>query len=130
MVFVDTSAWFAFFVPTDPEHQRVVRSFATERERPITTDYCVDETLSLLIHRGERRRAEQAGRWLIERDGAKLHFVAPEQFHRAWILFRQRIAAGWSFTDCTSKVVIDELHIGRAVALDGHFQQFGVVVVP
>jgi len=32
--------------------------------------------------------------------------------------------------DCTSKVVIDELNIKTAVALDSHFQQFGVQVVP
>jgi hypothetical protein len=59
-----------------------------------------------------------------------LHFVTPGQISRAWILFRQRAAAGWSFTDCTSKVVIDELGITTAVALDNHFHQFGIAVVP
>ena len=38
--------------------------------------------------------------------------------------------AGWSFTDCTSKVVIDELAIKTVVTLDVHFRQFGILVVP
>jgi len=130
MVFVDTSAWFAFFVPTDPGHERVLRWHATEHRRPVTTDFCVDETLTLLQARGELRRAVEAGRWLIEGSRAELHLVTPEQFHRAWLLFQQRAAAGWSFTDCTSKVVIDDLGIRTAVALDDHFRQFGIAVAP
>lgn len=57
--------------------------------------------------------------------------VTPDQVRRAWILFQQRSAAGWSFTDCTSKVVIDELAVRTAAATDAHFHQFGnVVIVP
>jgi hypothetical protein len=130
MVFVDASAWFAFFVAADPNHDRVIRWHAGEHERPVTTDFCVDETLTLLEARGELRRAVEAGRWLIEGNRAELHFVTPRQFHRAWILFQQRASAGWSFTDCTSKVVMDDLGIKTAVALDVHFQSFGVAVVP
>ena len=130
MVFIDTSAWFGFFVATDPDHERIVRWFSGEREQPITTDFCIDETLTLLQSRGESRRAAEAGRWLIESGRANVHFVTPEQFHRAWVLFQQRLGQGWSFTDCTSKVVVDELGIKRAVALDVHFQQFGVIVGP
>jgi len=130
MVFVDTSAWFAFFVPTDPNHQRVLHWFATSSERLVTTDYCIGETVTVLMARGELRRAVEAGQWLIESRRAESHFLTPEQFHRAWILFQRRVTAGWSFVDCTSKVVMDELGIKKAVAIDAHFQQFGVTVVP
>jgi len=47
-----------------------------------------------------------------------------------WILFQQRAAVGWSFTDCSSKIVIDDLAVKTALALDGHFQQFGITVGP
>jgi predicted nucleic acid-binding protein len=37
----------------------------------------------------------------------------------------------WSFTDCTSKVVIEQRRISQAFAFDHHFNQFGTVqVVP
>ena len=130
MVFVDTGAWFAWFVPDEPNHASVARHLQASREPLLTTDYCVDETLTLLVARKRPILAVDAGRFFFEQDLVTLQFVSAEQIHRAWILFRQHASAGWSFTDCTSKVVMDELGIKTAVALDVHFQQFGVVVVP
>jgi uncharacterized protein len=131
MVFVDTSAWFAYFFPLDHEHQRVKEYFASVAGQIVTTDYCVDETLTLLLSRGELRRAVGAGLAFFHGGLAQIHFLTPPQIHRAWILFQQRAAAGWSFTDCTSKIVIDDLDIRTAAALDDHFRQFGnILVVP
>ena len=109
MVFVDTSAWFALFVPTDPDHLRLRDWFAQNREPLVTSDYCIDETLTLLLVRCERLRAMEAGRQLFEHNLTRIQFVSPEQIQRAWIVFQQRAAAGWSFTDCTTFVVINEL---------------------
>ena len=58
-----------------------------------------------------------------------LRFLTADQIRRAWILFR-RLPRPLNFTDCTSKVVIDELGIKTAVALDARFRQFGILVVP
>jgi predicted nucleic acid-binding protein len=127
MVFVDTSAWFAYFLPVDPKHQPVRRCFASLTEPIATTDYCIDETLTLLSVRGEIQRALAAGRAFFHQDIAKVQFLAADQIQRAWILFQRRAASGWSFTDCTSKIVIDDLAIKTAVALDQHFRQFAVV---
>jgi predicted nucleic acid-binding protein len=129
MVFVDTSAWFARHVSADPNHQCVRECFDKKpRELLITTDYCVDETLTLLAARGRRRLAVEVGRALFEAKVARIHFLTPDQVRRAWILFQTRASAGWSFTDCTSKVVMDDLNIKTAVALDAHFRQFGILV--
>jgi predicted nucleic acid-binding protein len=130
MVFVDTGAWFARHVPSDPNHQRVKAWMDANSEVLVTTDYCVDETLTLLVARGRPRLALDVGRALFEENVARICFVTPDQVDRAWILFQTRAAAGWSFTDCTSKVVIDELGIKVAAALDMHLQQFGILVVP
>jgi uncharacterized protein len=130
MEFVDTSARFAYFLPNDPNHLRVRDCLQSRREQFLTTDYCVDEILTLLLARGEVRRALEAGDALFEEGIAELHFITAHEINRAWILFKQHAQAGWSFTDCTSKVVIDELKIARAVALDAHFRQFGIDVVP
>jgi predicted nucleic acid-binding protein len=131
MVFVDTGAWFAQFVPGDPDHARVMSWIDANNEPLLTTDYCVDEALTLLVARRRLPRALQLGRAVFQRSAVNLHYVSPQQIHRAWILFQQRAAAGWSFTDCTSKIVIDDLEIKTAVALDDHFRQFGdVTIVP
>ena len=47
MIFVDTSAWFAAYVPSDPQH-RAVREEIEAAPRLVTTDYVIDETLTLL----------------------------------------------------------------------------------
>ena len=131
MVFVDTGAWFAWHVPDDSNHAIIREWFKANREPLVTTDFCIDETLTLLVARNRSALALDAGRSFFHQNIAEIHFVTPQQIHRAWILFQQRAAAGWSFTDCTSKIVIDDLDIHEAAALDDHFRQFGnVTVVP
>ena len=66
MVFVDTGAWFALHVPTDPHHQQAVEWLQDNDEPLVTTDFVIDETLTLLLVRKERRRALEVGRLLIE----------------------------------------------------------------
>jgi hypothetical protein len=129
VIFVDTGAWFARFAQDDPVHARVKAWFTANNEPLVTSDYCVDDTLTLLVARRRYKLAYEAGRQLLGQSIADLHFLTPDQIRRAWILFQSRARAGWSFTDCTSKVVIDEFGIKTAAALDDHFRQFGVVLV-
>ena len=115
MIFVDTSGWFARFTPDDPDHNRIKQWFATNTVPLITTDYCVDETHTLLLARRRPQLAMQAGRAFFDESVIHVTYLAREQIERAWILFQQRIDAGWSFTDCTSKIVIEDLKISIGV---------------
>ena len=99
MIFVDTGAWFAAAVPSDPNHPAASRWLAGNNEPLLTTDYVVAETLTLLRARGEITRA-------------LLH---------AWKIFKRFDDKDWSFTDCTSKAVIERLGVTRAFAFDHHF---------
>jgi len=131
MIFVDTSAWFAAVVPSDPNHHRAANWLATNSEVLITTDYIIDETLTLLRARGERQRAKLLGNKFFEASIAEVYFLTEEDIRQAWAIFEQYDDKGWSFTDCSSKVVIDEMNISQAFAFDHHFHQFGTVqVVP
>ena len=131
MVFVDTGAWFALHVPADPNHAAALAWLRDNSESLVTTDFVVSETLTLFRARRESRRAIEVGHTLVEEDLAKLHFITPTEFHRAWILFQQARASRWSFTDCTSKIVIDSLEIRTAFAFNSHFREFGSIeVVP
>jgi predicted nucleic acid-binding protein len=126
-IFVDTGGWFACVVPSDPHHRRVV-DFLRRNPLPlITTDYVVDETLTLLRARGEAIKAIELGQRLLDARIANLINVSPQLFTNAWDLFRSQPTRRWSFTDCTSKVVMDDLHVKRALALDDHFREFGAI---
>jgi predicted nucleic acid-binding protein len=130
VIFVDTSVWFARFVPRDINHTHVTSWFTANQEPLVTSDYCVDEVLSLISVRERPSLAVQAGFELLNETVAQLHFLDVNQFSRAWILFQQRATSGWSFTDCTSKILIDDLNLSSAATLDQHFHQFGIAIVP
>lgn len=129
-IFVDTSAWFARFVPDDPNHARVGAWFASNTTPLVTSDYCIDETLTLLAARKRPRLAIEAGKALFEEVLARISFLTSDQIRRSWILFQQRADSGWSFTDCTSKIVIGDLAVPAAIALDQHFHHFGIGILP
>jgi hypothetical protein len=130
MIFVDTGAWFARFVPDDPDHRPMAAWFAANNEPLITSDYCVDKVLTLLVARKRPNLAAAVARQFFDESLARLHFLSRGEIERASIWFQERAAVGWSFTDCTSKVLIDEFDIRTAAALNRHFQQFGVTIAP
>ena len=49
----------------------------------------------------------------------------------AWEFYCRFRDKDWSFTDCTSKVVMESLDITTAFSFDQHFRQFSnIIVVP
>lgn len=131
MIFVDTGAWYASLVPTDPDHERAVQWLAANHSPLLTTDYVIDETLTLLRVRGERKRAILLGMRFFDQTLAEIHKITATELTRAWETFEQFDDKSWSFTDCTSKVVMEHRSIKVAFAFDHHFHQFGTIqVVP
>lgn len=102
MIFVDTSAWYAAVIPTDPNHVAAASWLAANIERLLTTDFVLDELLTLLRARGHSRRAITVGTQLIESGAVSLHLVTHQNLLDAWSIFRRFSDKEWSFTDCTS----------------------------
>ena len=127
-VFVDTGAWFAYFVRRDPDHAAAIEWMRRNRQPLVTTDYVIDELLTLLKLRESHRVAAAAGEALLQRNVAKVECIAVSDFRAAWQVFRQYRDKAWSFTDCTSKVVMERLGITHAFAFDSDFEEFGTIV--
>jgi len=67
----------------------------------------------------------QAGRVLT------IIHMSEELEKAAWEVFEQfNQDKTWSFTDCTTKVVMERLGIGRVFAFDHHFEQMGFIRLP
>lgn len=132
MIFVDTSAWYALYSASDYNNQSAREWMRANPDNAlVTTDYVVDELLTLLTTRKNRRHALKAGYDLLSGKTALLEFITPVDFDAAWKLFQSYADKQWSFTDCTSRVVMDRMGIETAFAFDEHFRQFGTVsVVP
>jgi predicted nucleic acid-binding protein len=127
MIFVDTSAWFAAVVPTDSDHLHAARWLAANSEPLLTTDYVIDEILTLLRARGERQRARVLGEKFFEASMTEVYYLTEDDIRQAWSVFHRYDDKSWSFTDCASKVVIEQMNISEAFTFDHHFKQFGSV---
>ena len=131
MIFVDTGAWFASAMPSDRDHQAAVRWLSQNIQPLITTDYVIDETLTLLKARGQMGRATALGEQFFRGALVTVYYLTEADVRQSWQLFLQFSDKDWSFTDCASKALIDKLHLTQAFAFDHHFHQFGSVeVVP
>ena len=131
MVFVDTGALFGIAVPNDARHASVSAWINANSLRLITTDYVIDETLTLLRARREAHPAVEFGRRMLDLGDINIHYIERVDFRRAWELSRDRPLKGWSFTDCTSLAVIQRFHIKHALSFDRHFTEFpGLTVAP
>lgn len=131
MIFVDTGAWFAVTVPSDPNHPKA-KTWMQQNQFPLlTTDYVIDETLTLLRARGELQRSIALGNAFFSGALAQIHYLTQDDIQVAWQIFQQFSDKQWSFTDCSSKIIIEKFNCKEAFAFDHHFRQFGsVIVVP
>jgi len=132
-VFVDTTGWMACADEADPAHTASKSSRDSWLETGgllLTTDYVADETLTLLRMRLGLAVAEA---WWRQVDGsARLRWehVSPTHADKARDLFFRFRDKDYSFTDCTSFVVMRELKLREALTTDHHFKQAGFVVWP
>ncbi len=131
MIFVDTGAWFATVVASDVNHARATAWLGSNRDLLVTSDYVLDEALTLLRARGFPEQAIDLGVDLLDNGIARMNLLDAIDIGRAWDVFRRYRDKQWSFTDCSSKVVMERLGIATAFAFDQHFRQFGAIrVVP
>lgn len=126
-VFVDTGAWFAYFVRRDPDHKAAIDWMRRNRQPLVTTDYVIDELLTLLKIRESHRLAAAAGEALLQQNVARVERITEADFLAAWEAFQRYRDKGWSFTDCTSKAIMDRLQITHAFAFDTDFEEFGTI---
>jgi hypothetical protein len=132
-VFVDTSGWYALIDRRDDGHARTssfVQDWLRSGGRLVSSDYVLDESFTLARARSGSRAAFRLME-LIERTAAlDLEWVGAERFNRARTMFRQYDDQTFSFTDCTSFVVMRELELTDALTSDDHFRKAGFELVP
>ncbi len=128
-VFVDASGLFASLVSWDANHSAASAWLSANNRPLLTTDFIIDETLTLLRVRREPAIALTLGASLFAGEIAQVYYLTEEDITAAWNVFRTYSDKEWSFTDCTSKVVMDKFGISRAFAFDQHFHQFGTIAV-
>jgi predicted nucleic acid-binding protein len=128
--FVDTSAWFAYANRRDPDHARIRNVLQACAGQLITSNFIFDETVTLCLYRLGHQIATRVGEVLLDPTVVNLICLTPDDEHRAWSLFLARPDKTYSYTDCTSFVLMRRLGLHSAIALDVDFQREGFTLLP
>ena len=132
-IFVDTAGWMALADAKDPHHE-ASRSVRDEWLRQggilLSTDYVMDETLTLIRI---RLGLKSAAHWWDQVEASsrlRWEWIDPTRAEKARRWFFHWRDKRFSFTDCTSFVVMRELRLHRVLTTDMHFLQAGFEPVP
>ena len=129
-LFVDSWGWLVLEDSRDPLHQAATRTYAEAAKSSgnvFTTNFVLDETISLLFR---RRPFEEAARFingLLTSPLIGIEEITQTRFRRAFDLrlaFRDK--PDISFTDLTIMIVAQELNITHILTGDRHFIQAGL----
>ena len=88
MSFVDIGAWFASVVPSDRDYATAIRWLSQNTQPLITTDYIVDETLTLLKACGQALHAMVMGEQFFRGTLATIYYLTQADILLSWQTFR------------------------------------------
>ena len=132
-VFIDTSALYSLLDRNEASHAAVKRSISRilgRGSRLVLTDYIVTEAVNL----ANARHGHLLGRRILDlvtlSEGIMFEWVGALRFDAAKALFQNRPDQGYSLTDCTSFVLMNELALREALTLDSQFAHEGFVIAP
>ena len=133
MIFVDTSAWYALEVEDDVNHEVACKFLSTiasgKHGISVTTDYVLDETLTLLRSRRSLSSASVFIDKIKKSKSVRVFWVEEGLFEKALEVFQRSERKSWSFTDCTSFALMKDLLIRDAFTFDSHFREAGLQVL-
>ena len=127
-VFLDSSGLYALADRQDPAHaaaQQRVHRLASGGSRLILTDYILDESITLARARAGVMAALKLLQIVEQSNALTLVWVGEERFDLAKAYFRKHADHDFSFTDCTSFVVMRELKLKEALTTDRRFAEAG-----
>ena len=134
--FVDTSFLIASENEEDEHYinaQEIMEEIKTHPTwiRLVFTDYIFDEYMSYLkVKNTPAATISKIGNGLLSSQVLQMYFISPNQFQAAWGKIQKFADKNWSFTDCTSFVIMEELELQFHLSYDDHFNQAGFIFWP
>jgi len=132
IIFIDSGPFRAANDNLDQHHKKAMEGFSkldSGQYKLVTTDYVIDETYTGLLGRPGYHAAMNFDR-ALRQSRIQVEFINPERFMKTQEVFRRyNKDKEWSFTDCTSYVVMKELKISTAFTFDQNFAQMGFKIL-
>ncbi|OIO74457.1 MAG: hypothetical protein AUJ85_05580 [Elusimicrobia bacterium CG1_02_37_114] len=129
IIFVDTSAMYAYFDKSDNEHAITISQIQEIQIPLVTTNYVIDETITLLARNLGTHLAYKIGTDLLNEYFAKIIRVSLDDEKNALEILHKYSDKKFSFTDCISFAIMEKMKIKSAFSFDEHFKQYGKFII-
>lgn len=132
-LFIDTWGWIAIAHRDDSYHKKAAalyKTFLLNKGKPVTTDYVLAETVTLLRAKTEPEgvaafvdailAAVREGKIFLER-------IDERRWEKAWEMSKKyKDKPGISFVDFSSFIVMKEMVVHEVLSADRHFEDVGI----
>lgn len=134
LLFIDTGAFLALEDESDKHHIQAI-DFRDQIIRKgfykiVTSSYVLDEILTLIRVRISISASINFCRKIRSSNIVNIHSITKEDERIALDMFEQYDDKSFSFTDCTSFVVMQKMGISEIFGFDRHFEQMRFTLRP
>ena len=129
---MDANGWIALNNKRDHFHRTAMklnRKLLKEKHHYITTNFVLDETYTGLLKKVGHFAAVDFGEKIRKSNITTIIHITEEIEENAWYIFKQYSDKLFSFTDCTSFVIMHQLDLIKAFTNDHHFEQIGFSIL-
>ena len=131
-IFVDTSAFVALFYKKDKNYLKakiILEKIKEENALMIITDYIFDECITGIMSNTGHNVAVMAGEFILTSKIIEIFWLDEPLKYKAWDFFKKYSDKEFSFTDCTSFVLMKDMKIRDYFAFDEDFKMTGLIDV-
>lgn len=131
-IFIDTSAFISLGDKDDRDHINISSLFNKITKQGadlITTGYIYAETINLIKRKKNSYFAIKMGDLIRESEIVEVYSPGNADKELAWNIFKKYSDQDFSYTDCVSFAVIQNLKIEQALTLDKDFEIFGIKII-
>ncbi len=135
-LFLDTGAFIAREKSDDKYHRAALTTFSDisagrlPYRRFYTSNFVLNETVTLLLYRSGPTAAKEVLKRMRASPNLRILHVTSEVEGRADELFERFAQSRVSYTDCTSKALMEQESIDTAFSFDRDFRVLGCKVIP
>jgi predicted nucleic acid-binding protein len=134
LAFVDSSAWIAVSVARDRNYAAATRYLRARRvDRLVTSNAVVAEAATWLIYRGMRSAALALRSRIAAAEQVRMlavEWVTHDIHERAWEIIDRYADQRFSFADCTSFAICENLRVDHVFGFDTDFVIAGFRLEP
>lgn len=126
--FIDTSALVALFDQRDKHHKEAKEALSLVQKKKIRlliSDYIFDESITTVLSHAGHEVAEKVGEFILSSNILEFISLNLADKMNAWEYFKKHSDKGYSYTDCTSFILMKEKKINCYFAFGDHFHKAG-----